>query len=86
MSNYKELMLTDVNGIEITLNAFKYHLGNLGPIFVTIIISLFGISTIWAGYYLRRIKFEIYKKNNGKRYNYFKNNYNNIFNFRKHSI
>jgi len=51
MSNYTSLNITDPNGIEITLNAFKYHIGASGPIFITIIIFLFGLSSVLAGYY-----------------------------------
>ena len=81
ISNYNGLVLTDANGIEITLNAFEYHMGSFGSIFVTIVIFLFGISTIWAGYYLRRIKFKIHKKNYCNRYICIKSNNNNIFSF-----
>ncbi|MCL2860443.1 MAG: alanine:cation symporter family protein [Oscillospiraceae bacterium] len=51
MSNYSNLVIPDANGIEITLYAFQYHIGNLGNIFITITISLFAFSTIIAGYY-----------------------------------
>ncbi len=50
-SNYQTLSLTDVNGIEITLYAFKYHLGYFGEIIVIITIILFAFSTIITGYY-----------------------------------
>lgn len=50
-SNYHELVLTDVNGIEITQYAFKYHLGNFGNIAIFIAILLFSFSTILTGYY-----------------------------------
>lgn len=41
----------NINGIEITQNAFIYHLGNLGNIIVIISIILFAFSTILSGYY-----------------------------------
>ncbi len=50
-SNYQELILEDVNGIEITQYAFQYHLGNFGSIAVFISILLFSFSTILTGYY-----------------------------------
>jgi len=50
-SNYQELLLTDINGIEITLYAFKHHLGFIGEITVIITIILFAFSTIITGYY-----------------------------------
>ena len=41
----------NLNGIEITQNAFIYHLGNVGNIIVIISIILFAFSTILSGYY-----------------------------------
>lgn len=51
MSNYQSLNIADANGIELTLYAFQYHLGAIGPMFITITISLFAISTVLTGYY-----------------------------------
>lgn len=64
MSNYQGLSLNDANGIEITLNAFKYHLGNIGPAIVTVIIALFGLSTVLAGYYYGESSLKFIKKTN----------------------
>lgn len=64
MSNYKDLILNDPNGIEITLNAFKYHIGNLGPIFITVVIFLFGLSTLLTGYYYGESSLKFIKKTN----------------------
>ena len=50
-SDYNLLSLNDINGIEITQYAFKYHLGNLGNIIVFISIIMFAFSTILTGYY-----------------------------------
>jgi len=50
-SNYQSLTFIDINGIEITQNAFSYHLGDFGSIFLSIIVSLFAFSTIISGYY-----------------------------------
>lgn len=50
-SNYSELVLTDVNGIEITQHAFKFHLGNFGNILLFISVLLFSFTTILTGYY-----------------------------------
>ena len=50
-SNYKELVLSDVNGIEITQYAFKYHLGDFGNILLFISVLLFSFTTILTGYY-----------------------------------
>ena len=41
----------NLNGIEITQNAFIYHLGNVGNVIVIISIVLFAFSTILAGFY-----------------------------------
>lgn len=41
----------NLNGIEITQNAFIYHLGNIGNLIVVISIILFAFSTILAGFY-----------------------------------
>ena len=38
-------------GIEITLYSFGYHIGSLGPIFITATIALFALATVIAGYY-----------------------------------
>ena len=50
-SDYNSLNLKDINGIEITQYAFKYHLGNLGSIIIFISIILFAFSTILTAYY-----------------------------------
>lgn len=64
MSNYQNIMLTDPNGIEITLQAFNYHLGHFGVLFIAIIISLFGLATILTGYYYGESSFKFLKKTN----------------------
>ena len=48
---YQNLVLSDINGIEITQYAFKYHLGEFGNYIVFISIILFSFSTILTGYY-----------------------------------
>ncbi len=50
-SNYQNLVLDHVNGIEITRYAFAYHLGSFGEWFLVILILLFAFSTIITGYY-----------------------------------
>lgn len=50
-SNYSELVLNDVNGIEITQYAFKYHLGNFGNVLLFFSVLLFSFTTILTGYY-----------------------------------
>ena len=50
-SDYNLLSLSDINGIEITQHAFKYHLGSIGNIIIFISIIMFAFSTILTGYY-----------------------------------
>lgn len=50
-SNYKILKLNNINGIELTEYALKYHLGSIGKIILLFIILSFAFSTIIAGYY-----------------------------------
>ncbi len=50
-SNYNTLNITDVNGIEITQYAFRYHLGNVGDILLFISVLMFSYTTILTGYY-----------------------------------
>lgn len=50
-SNYLNLNLTEVNGIEITNNAFVYHLGNFGQVILLVVLILFAFSTIITAYY-----------------------------------
>lgn len=50
-SNYQNLIINDVNGIEITQYAFNYHLGDFGNILLFISVLLFSFTTILTGYY-----------------------------------
>ena len=50
-TNYLNYNLNDINGIELTQNAFNYYLGNFGNYFIFICILLFSFSTILTGYY-----------------------------------
>lgn len=50
-SDYQYLNISDINGIEITQYAFKYHLGNMGNILLSVCIFLFSFTTILTGYY-----------------------------------
>ena len=50
-SDYTALSLNDVNGIEITQYAFRYHLGNIGDILLFVSVLLFSYTTILTGYY-----------------------------------
>lgn len=51
LSDYKEVVRHNINGIEITQTAFVYHLGHIGNYVVIISILLFAFSTIITGYY-----------------------------------
>lgn len=50
-SDYNPTTYDIVNGIEITGNALKYHLGNLGNIVLYFCLIAFSFSTIISGYY-----------------------------------
>ena len=50
-SDYSSLVINDVNGIEITQYAFKYHLGDFGNILLFVSVLLFSFATILTGYY-----------------------------------
>lgn len=64
MCNYKALNIPDTNGIEITLYAFTKHLGDIGPLLITIIITLFGLATALTGYYYAESSLKFIKKTN----------------------
>lgn len=49
--DYQAMFSSDMNGIELTLQAFHYHLNNLGNIIIMICIILFSFSTVLTGYY-----------------------------------
>lgn len=64
MSNYQSLIIKDPNGVEITLNSFSEHLGNAGVMLTTVIITLFGISTVFTSYYYGESSLKFIKKAN----------------------
>ena len=59
---------SDPNGIEITLEALNYHLGNFGTVILLISIIAFAFSTVISGYYYGEcnIKFLDKKMNHKK--------------------
>ncbi len=63
LSPYKNLNIENINGIEISLFALKYHLGSLGELFLILSISLFAFSTIIAGYYYGESSLKFIYKN-----------------------
>ncbi len=65
--NYQSIVLENINGIEITFLAFKYHFGNIGTTVLITSILLFSFTTILTGYYYceSSIKY-LYKKFNLK--------------------
>ncbi len=50
-SNYNNLIINNINGIELTQYAFSYHLGKYGNIILIMTIVSLAYSTIIAGYY-----------------------------------
>ncbi len=61
-SNYKELVLENINGIELTQYAFRYHLGNFGSGILSVLILFFAFSTILTGYYYGETNLKFLKK------------------------
>ena len=67
-SNY-----TNINGIEYVIDAFVYHLGNIGTIMFLIITVLFASSTVVSGYCFGEVSLKYIKKNiNNKSILFFK--------------
>ena len=50
-SDYMNLKLNNLNGIEIVKYAFNFHFGFLGEILLYLFIIMFSFSTIFTGYY-----------------------------------
>ena len=50
-SDYQNLSIIDINGIEITQYAFGYHFGSIGNILLFVSVLLFSFTTILTGYY-----------------------------------
>lgn len=67
-SNYKFLKINDANGIELAINAFTEHFGNIGNIFLLIAIYLFAFSTILSGYFYGETSLKFIVKNCQSKY------------------
>ena len=50
-SNVKLDSFTDPNGIEIVMSSLNYHMGNVGDVFVILLLVSFSFSTIISAYY-----------------------------------
>ena len=50
LSDYSNINFGNINGIELTMYAFKYHLGKFGSYLLATITILFAYSTIISGY------------------------------------
>ena len=57
-SPYKSINLVDINGIELTAFAFNYHFGKIGHLFLVMIIIIFALSTIIAGFFYGKSNLE----------------------------
>ncbi len=66
-SNVNLNSYTDLNGIEITLNALNYHLGSFGTIILLISLISFAFSTIISGYYYGESNIKYLFKNINKK-------------------
>lgn len=65
-SDYQNIMLSNINGIEIVSNAFYEHFGYFGIILLTLIIFLFAFSTIITSYYYGEINIKYLLNKNSK--------------------
>lgn len=64
-SNYLDINFGNINGIEIVMYAFKYHFGNKGMLFLSIITCMFAFSTIISSYFFGENNLKIFNiKNN----------------------
>ena len=59
-SNYSDLNLVDINGIELASYAFKYHFGNIGSYVLLVSVILFSFSTIVTGYFYGEASFNYF--------------------------
>lgn len=66
-TNYTDITFSNLNGIELTLYAFNYHLKDFGTIILTIIIVLFAYTTIISGYFFGEINLKIFSQKPPKR-------------------
>ena len=62
-SNYIDIDFISINGIEITSNAFLYHIPKFGNLIVVISIFFFAFSTILTGYYYGESSYKYLDKN-----------------------
>lgn len=67
-SNYQNLVLTNINGIELTQYAYDYHLGDIGSYFIFLMILLFSFSTVLTGYYDGEVSLKFLLKKEKKFY------------------
>lgn len=51
LSDYSNNVFSNINGIELVLYSFKYHFGNIGSVFLSVITILFAFSTITSSYF-----------------------------------
>lgn len=65
-SNYIDIDYSIVNGIEITENAFLYHIPVIGKYIIIISIFFFAISTVLTGYYYGESSYKYLDKNINK--------------------
>ena len=59
-SDYSNLILSDINGIELASYAFSYHFGSVGTYILLVSIILFSFSTIITGYYYGESSFNYF--------------------------
>ena len=69
-SDYINLSLSDINGIELASYAFRYHFGDIGNYILVICIILFSFSTIITGYFYGESSFNYFFDSVNIRYVY----------------
>ena len=69
-SDYSNVSLIDINGIELASYAFKFHFGNIGSYLLFISVILFSFSTIVTGYYYGESSFNYFFSDSNFRFIY----------------
>ena len=67
LSDYNNIIFSNINGIELTQYALNYHLGPFGEILLLITIFIFAFSTIISGYYYGENSLKFLKKQVSKK-------------------
>ena len=72
LCDYSVNNLQNINGIEITQYALRYHLGTIGALLLLITVFIFAFSTIISGYYYGEISISYLNPNRGGKHSILK--------------